>query len=55
MTQAQKEKRKSIHTKLDVDVMTELYRLKRELGLRTYSDVIRFLIEKLKTCEGEKK
>ncbi len=47
-----REKRKGIHTKLDIDVMAELYKLKRELGLKTYSDVIRILIEKYR---GEKK
>jgi antitoxin component of RelBE/YafQ-DinJ toxin-antitoxin module len=53
--QMQKEKKKGVHTKLDVDIMSELYRLKREMGVKTYSDVIRILIEKYKACEGEKK
>lgn len=47
-----REKKKGIHTKLDIDVMAELYKLKRELGLKTYSDVIKILIEKYR---GEKK
>ncbi len=51
MSTAQKQKRTGVHTKIDIDVMAELYKLKRELGLRTYSDVIRVL---LKAYKGEK-